>query len=276
MRTTTLKPGLLVSCKTKITGGVEKRAGSVDAADVAAAQASASAGSEIVAKASIKIVKDKEEYKCAKVARSKCQSLIRGACIKSEFGLLCPDAREDNLQSKLDEAQEEATSFNRSTTTDIRIDVYVIAARIAPDDDKAARALASEMRGLLDSMQTGITAGDVDVIRDAARRARSLGTMLDEESAGRVQRSILEAREIAKAIVKRVQDGGERLDVVIGEFKRSAIEQARFAFLDMDAPERQAGASLPAVTPRGLDLDAAAAGEAPPPASPQAQRDVEF
>lgn len=275
MRTTTLKPGLLVSLKTRIIGGVEyQRADLTPPTD-------APQGADAKRWETTRIVEDPDAWESARATRSKAQSLIRGACIKSDFGLLCPVSLEAKLKDKIDEAQALAEKFNDGPQQ-IRVEVYVVSGRVADSDEQAARAIASEIRGLLDGMNQGIAEADPEAIRQAANRARNLGAMLDEESAGRVKKAIVEAREVAKAIVKRVKGGGEVAEKVIAEFKLEALQAARFAFLDMDAPKVAACGeeqlpSIDAGRVAGLDLETpAVAPTATPSPAGAPQRDIEF
>jgi hypothetical protein len=129
--------------------------------------------------------------------------------------------------------------------------VYVLKGRIASTDDEAARAIASELRELLDEMKSGIGAGNVEAARDAASRAVKMGQMLDDEAAGKVKRAIDEVREVAKAVVKRMS-GGEAAAEIVKTIKLEALEAARFAFIDVsDNVEVE---SLPPAEARALDL----------------------
>lgn len=274
MRTTTLKPGIIVLLKTKIVGGVEYQKTDLTAPD-------APPGADAKRWETTRIVGNPEAWEQARTARSRAQTAVRGACIKSDFGLLCPVAREEQLTSAVDEAQGIAETFNASDgarVAGIRVEVFVISGRIATDDAQAMRAISSEVRGLLEQMQAGIAATDVDAIRAAASRARAMGAMLDEQSAGHVHRAIAEAREVAKAIVRRVQGEGETAEKVLADFKLSELSAARFAFLDLDGGTSAARDQLPAVDGNrvaGLDLSDAPVAPTGPVAGGAPARDLD-
>lgn len=272
-RVTTLRPGLIVMLRTRIVGGVEYQKRDLEAPE-APAEGAATKRWETT-----RIVPDPELWERARGTRSRCQTIVRGACIKSEVAmLLCPPDREENLRDKISEAEQLAAAFNTSSTS-IQVEVNVVCGRIASDDTTAMRAITGEIRELLDAMNAGVVSGDAEAIRAAANRARSMGAMLDEASGQRVTRAIAEAREAAKVIVKRVQDGGELAENVVKDLKLEQLQAARFSFLDMDAPTEQTGEQLPAVAPRGLDLPPPEEPAAPPPAatpSQAVQRDIEF
>ena len=270
MFSTTLKPGWLVSCKTKVVGGVQIDRRDLPPPDEAPEGASARKWE------TTKIIDDPEEHERAEKLRSTFQRMIRGCCIKSEFGLLCPATKAEKLDEAVEEAQQGARDFN-ATARVTRIDVNVIKGWVADSDEKAARAIVSEIRGLFDGMDAGIKNADPVAIRDAAKRALSVGKMLDEQSAAMVTAARKDALAVATALVKRVQKGGEVAATVVDEFKLEALKTARFAFLDMDAPS---GAPAPAAAPvqaarmAGLDMDTAP--RAATPAAKPAQRTLEL
>lgn len=263
MSTKTLKPGILVSLRTHIAGGVEYSRQDLSPPE-------APAGADARRWETTRIIDDPGEWEAAKKIRAKCQSLIRGTCIFSDFGLLCPTSREPELEAAIVEAQKIAGEFNGDTSRRMRVEVYVLKGRIADSDQEAARAIAAEVRGLLEGMDRGITDCDPKAIRDAAARAKRLGSMLDEGAAAKVTAAVEQARTAAREIVKRVQKSGELVEKVVSDLKRDDISSARFAFLDFDAGERK-GEALPAVElGRTAGLDFGTEGCAEPAAPEQA------
>ena len=110
---------------------------------------------------------------------------------------------------------------------------------------EAVKAINSEIRGLLDTMARGLGKLDVDVVREAARKAKSIGAMLEPNAQERVQKAIEVAREAAKQIVKAGETGAIEID----EVSIQRITEARTSFLDLDdAVEVQAPeAAVPVV-----------------------------
>ena len=145
-------------------------------------------------------------------------------------------------------ARQVAVDFNaRAKVTELA--VYVIVGRVAQDDVEAVRAINSEVRDLMRDMTVGIKELDVKRVRDAANRARSVGSMLTPEAAERVKAAIDAARGAARQITKAGEEAAKEVD-------REAIKkinQARTAFLDLDAsavlPTR-----APAARGRAVDL----------------------
>lgn len=242
MPVTTLKPGLLVSLKTALRGGVQYTR--VDIENRTEGDAKRERWE------TTKVVSDKEEHDRATKLRSKAGSMVRSVCVPSAFGYICPVAREEDLDKAILEAQEMIKLFNESAVT-CRVSMYTLKGRIAETDDEAARAINSELRELLDEMKDGIKEADPKRIRDAAAQAKKMGTMLDEQTALKVTRAVEEAREVAKAIVKKLTDKTEDLADYVQTVKLNAISNARFTFLDT---EEQTGEAVELPAPvRAID-----------------------
>ncbi len=227
--TSILRPGLLVSAKTSMSGGVEYQRQELGTADVQTpSEAAAVARWETT-----RIIEDPEEHARAGQVRSKCMTAIRRVCAQTSFGLLCPIGMEFALDEAIKEARDLASEFNE-TAQHARIGVYILKGRIADNDDQATRAIASEVRGLLEEMQNGIRAVDASAIRAAANKAREVGKILDQAQADQVGRAIKAARSAAREIVKRVEKGGEDAELVYADLRTGAVDRARFAFLDIE------------------------------------------
>ena len=247
MKTSALKPGLLVSLKTSVRGGVDYQRQEIG-------QDHTTAEGERVAKwETTRTITDPAEYERAVQARGKARNTITTVCCDSSFGLLCPDTREQELQAAIEAARQLANDYNKTAAAS-RIEVYVLLGRVAQNDVEAARAISAEVRELLDDMKAGITSADPEIIRDAANKARQIGGMLTDETAAQVSAAVNEARKAARDIVKRVEKAGEQAGKVVAELSIKSIEAARFAFLDMGdtAPVQH---DAPAA--RSVDLSAA-------------------
>jgi hypothetical protein len=253
----TIRPGFLVSLKTSVRGGVEYRRADLAAPD------GAPEGAAVARWETTKITIDPAEVDAASKARSKARSLVAGVCSASAFGMLCPENRGPDLARAIEEARAVAAAFN-ATAKHTTIGVYVLAGRIAASDEEAAKAIASEVRELLDTMRDGIATADVEKIREAANKARGLGAMLSDDAAGKVSKAIEAARSAAREITRRVEKGGETAAKVVESIRLDEINAARFAFLDLD-PEAAPGEAAP-VPAAALDL--APASQEAPPASP--------
>ncbi len=245
----TLKPGILVSLKTSMRGGVTYERKDLNAGAVAEVEEGES-NTTVEKWETTKIVADDKEFKAATKARSKCGALIRAVCSHSAFGLICPESREKELNEAITEAKAMAAKFN-GDASNTNITLYVLKGRIASNDEEAVKAIASELRDLLDAMRDGIGAGDVEAAREAASKAKKMGAMLDGATAGKVARAVDEVREKAKEIVKKLVAGEAKAEIVRG-IKLEAVASARFAFIDMG--ESAEVEPLPQVSPRAVDV----------------------
>lgn len=266
----TIKPGWLVSLKTRLVGGV-----SYQTEDLGQEREGAALTSEWRTK---KHVDDVAELERATDTRSKSRSLIAGACIQTPFGLLCPEDQGEALASRLADAQRLVTEHNASAAY-TRVELYILRGRIASDDREAVRAIFSDIRQAVSEMQAGIAALDVAQIRDAAQRARNLGRMLDAGQAERVNKAVDAARKAARVMVRQIDDAGQAsLDAVMLEVSTKPIDDLRFAFLDLEGgdsgPDGVPAVPAVPVAPadvRAVDMSATADSEsdsAAPSAAP--------
>lgn len=251
MKTATLRPGLLVALGTRIKGAVNYERREIEP------EHDDGEGGREARWETYRHILDAQEFEDAVKVRSKARSLITGACVGSSFGLLCTTENEGALMAAIEEARALTDAFNARASS-ARVEVYALIGRIAADEVEAARAIGAEVRELLDAMQAGIRAADPEAIREAANKARELGQMLTADVAGKVSEAIQQARGAAREIVRRVEKSGETAAKVVADLSMRKIEEARFAFLDMD--EGKAEPIAPGAR-GGLDLEPAA----PPP-----------
>lgn len=254
MRVSILKPGLLIALSVRVNGGVQYRRNEIEP------ERADGEGGRVAKWETEKYIANAEEYERATQARSKARSLVSSVCAHSAFGMLCPQDREAQLREAVDEARRVAAAFN-ATAAGSRVEVFVLVGRIAQTDEEAARALGAEVRDLLTAMAEGVKAADPEQIREAATKAKQLGAMLSEGVAGKVTAAVDEARKAAREIVRRIETKGEESAKVVAELKLRALEEARFAFLDLDEAPQAAPA---AIEGRSLDMEAAAPVSAAP------------
>lgn len=267
----TLRPGLLVSLRTTVRGGVEYKRVDLDAGTTAGSvepTEGEAPRTEVARWETTRVVTDAQAYERAKKCRSKASSLIRGACVQSAFGLVCPASDEDKLDAAYAEALAMVEAHNAGEGAS-RVDVWMLKGRVAQSDELAAKAVAAEVAELIEAMRVGLAKADVAAIREAAAKARDMGKMLDEEAAAKVGRAVEEARSAAKAIVRRVQTDGEDAALVIQELSRKALDEARFAFLDLDGAEAPEARTPLAI--RAMESDAAAEVAPSAPAARQVE-----
>jgi hypothetical protein len=272
MRTDILKPGFLVSLGTTLEGGVAYERRDLPAPD-------SLNGEEIKRWDTTRTRRDPDEHERAVKARSLATNAVKRVCARvgSQGSLLCPLEREDELDAAIEQAQSIVDTFN-SGASHTRISVSIYKGRMAEADEQNTRSIANEVRSLLAAMEAGVIKLDASAIRDAANRARQVGSMLESADAERVNSAIGAARKAARAIVKRIEKGGEQASEVLADLQTRPIEVARFAFLDNEEQARFASldaeggvqARLPSLdVQRFADMDTEANTDAPSVTAPR-------
>lgn len=228
MKTSFLRPGILVALKSSVAGGVSYQRVDLE-------KGTADDGSSRARWETTRTLSDADEHERAAKARSAACYQIRTMCAKTNFGLLCPEAFEGKLDEAIAAAQRIADEHNASAKFSC-VQVFALKGRVAADDEQAARAIASEVGELLTEMRRAVDSLDPKAIREAVARTRQIGTMLTGDQAQKVSAALESARDAAKTIVKRVKEKGELAAVVLQDLKLEAIEDARMTFLDFDTP----------------------------------------
>jgi hypothetical protein len=250
MQTNTLRPGLLVSLKTSIRGNVRYSYKDIEPERLM------ENGQQLAKWETERIVADPAEHEAAKRVRSKVCTLVRGACVRSSFGLLCPEKSADNLDSALVEARRLAEEFN-TTAKVTQVRVFVLVGRIVPNDAEAVKAINSEASDLFTAMAQGISGLNAKAVRDAADRARDIGRMLSPGMQDRIGAAVAEARAAARKIVKAGEQAAQEID----EQSIKRITDARTAFLDYDPA---AEVAAPVEEARAIDFETTLETNAPP------------
>ncbi len=245
-----IRPGLLVSIKSTVVGGVSYQRVDLDADNPA------EEGQEVTRWETKRVIEDKDEHAAAVKCRSKALGLIRKCCNATSFGLLCPSDREGALDAAIAQARALVDAHN-ATSKHTRVGVYALKGRVASDDAEAARAITQEIGTLVTRMTAGIAAFDPEAIRAAANRARELSGMLSDEKQEKISAAIAQARAAARTITKNLETEGKAREVVMLDIQRGQIESARIAFLDLSGGEADpVDEPLPAVNQqRFADLE---------------------
>lgn len=240
----TLRPGLLVSLKTSLTGNVKYATVDLEQDHLTAD------GQKRARWETTRVVVDPAEHEAAVVARGKARSLITAVCAQSAFGLLCPQSGETMLTDAITTARQVINDFNaRAALT--QVSLYVIVGRVAADDVEAISAINSEIRDLIGNMESGLRNLDVKEIRAAANKLRSVSAMLSPDAAKRAGAAI----EAARSAARRIVAAGETAAIEIDRVTLETLRGARTAFLDLDDVVPVTVDALPAAG-RAVDFDA--------------------
>lgn len=253
LNTSTIRPGLLVALKSSVVGNCRY-------SKTVLADDQETDGASIARWETERTIANPAEHEEAGKVRSRARKLISSVCSQSGFGLLCPEARAPELESVLAEARVLVDNFNaRATIT--RVDLAVLTGRISPDDVEAVKAISGEVQDLLSAMERGLARFDVEAIRDAASRARSVAQMLAPGAQARVQAAVDAARNAARQLIKAGETAAKEIDTQA----IAAIASARTAFLDLDVETAEIAA--PEAEGRAVDFEIEM-GQAPGVAQP--------
>lgn len=246
----TIKPGLLVALTSKAEGNRKYTSKEVDQQQQGASELRKWEGECFT--------RDVAEQEAAEKCRSEARGMIAKLCFKTDFGLICPEDREQELAEAIARAHAHVSAFN-ATAMYTRVYVDALPARIAKDDTAAAKAITKDVRELLDAMKAAIAAADPKAIRDTCNSARQIGQMLSADLEEKVSKAVANARSIARKIVARVEKAGESAAAVLADINTHDLDQARFCFGDLaPEPAGQPAESLPAADlQRFADLDGA-------------------
>lgn len=239
LKTSTLRPGVMVSLKTSVRGNVTYTKRDLEVKNVPA-------GTEKVRWETTRLITDPKEHEEATKLRSKVRSLITGVCTASAFALLCPETEVQALEAAMKEARRLAQEFNDNAKL-TRVGVYIMTGRIAPDDAEAVRAISAEMRELMEDMEEGVKNLDAKAIRAAANQAREVSAMLSPQASAAAKMAIEAARGAARKIVKAGEQAAHEVDLRAVR----QISEARMAFLDLG---EATAVEAPVESGRALDL----------------------
>ena len=246
MNPSLIRPGLIVALRSTLKGGVQYTKTTIEPEH-------AEGAALVAAWSTRRQIEDAAEHSAAVVARGAARSAITRVCCASSFGLLCPQAREDDLREAIDEAHAIAAAHNRTTRL-TRVDLFVITGRVAQDDAEAARAIGAEVRDLLRAMESAIRAADPEAIRENANKAKALSGMLSDDAQRKVTAAVAEVRQIARDIVKTAGQSASVAAQVVANIKLEALQSARFAVLDLVGDDEPEAESLP-VAGRAVDFE---------------------
>lgn len=239
----TVRPGLLVSLKTVLQGNVKYLKTELEE------DHPIDDGGRKARWETERTIANAQEHEDAVKVRGRCRTVILSVCAKSNFGFLCSIEKQKLLEEAVIEARRLAENFN-ATSSLSKIGVFVLVGELVANEVEAARAINFEVRGLIDSMEQGIKRLDVKQIRDAALRAKNLGSMLTDSANEKLDVAIKAARKVATAITKQ----GEVASSEIDQQTITTLADARTAFLDLDAADDLDGPVFEAQAPE-IDLE---------------------
>lgn len=219
-----IKPGLLVSVKTRQHGGV-----SYTKRDIEAPRFTES-GAQVSRWETDKFVFDPDETERAQQVANRARYLVTRNCVKTEMQqLLCPNDRRAELRDAVAEARAMVAEFNQSASfTEIQIDVWV--GEIVDNGVDAAQQIFASQQAFLNEMIEGLKELDPKKVRAAINKSRDLGQMMS----GQANEMLTEATRVAEAARQRIIAAGENAIVAIDLEAITKIGSVRNSFLDFD------------------------------------------
>lgn len=254
IQASTIRPGMLVVLKSSVSGNVSH------SKQVIEAEHTTDDGAQKARWETERVVANPEEFVEATKLRNQARQKIAGMCIQTAFGLLCPEEKTDQLDAKVNEAQAICEEFNKRAQC-TTIGIYIVAGRVAADDAQAVRAINSEVRDLMATMEAGLAELNVEKVRGAADKARSLGAMLSPQAAERVKGAIDIARKAATEMKKAAEVGTAEIDLAAIR----KLTESRTSFLDVSEDQ----AEVEAVSHEGRAIDLAPIEGEEPAAAPE-------
>lgn len=237
-----IAPCYLVALSTRVDGGREYHRTEIQAPAVDLT------GTERAAWETRRTVYDAAEYKAAEEVRGKGRALIRGVCAITPFGLTCEVERKALLDQRMAEAVALADAFNAGAKH-CRVKFTALCGKVAESSAEAVAAVRQEIGALLAQLQAATEAGDVESIRDVARRATQASRLLEQntEARGSLKAAIETARGVARKIVQKVEKDAEDIGAVLGAMNLSPIAAARMIFDPEEEPAADAAELMQAV-----------------------------
>lgn len=170
-----------------------------------------------------------DEHDRASKTRTKASNLIRNACVKSEFGLICLEENEEKLRQGIAEARKLVDEFNDTSELTLLV-LNVICGRVAQDDVEATKAISGEIKGLLTIMDSSLKKLDIDEVRAAAAKAKQVSQMLSPDA----QRQVDEAVVAVRAMCTRIVKAGEEIKPDIDDMVIEKLSSARTSMLNLE------------------------------------------
>lgn len=219
-----IKPGLLVSVKTRQHGGVSYTKRDIEAPRVT------ESGAQVSRWETDKFVYDPDETERAQQVANRARYLVTRHCVKTEMQqLLCPNDRRAELRAAVAEARELVADFNAGASfTEIQIDVWV--GEIVDNGVDAAQQIFASQQAFLNEMIEGLKELDPKKVRAAINKSRDLGQMMS----GQANEMLIEATRVAESARQRIISAGENAIVAIDLEAITKIGSVRNSFLDFD------------------------------------------
>jgi hypothetical protein len=220
-------------------------------------------GSEVKRWTTTKVTERVEEYKRSHAVVSECRRLLESVCVRTAVGLICPLEDEPRLETVFQTIQARLSEANAEFEL-AHLACWFAKGYIRTDDQESARAIAAEIAAFVRELTQALEACDVKKIRATLASARGVERVLEGSQSETLAQAIQTARHAANTIAREVERKGRRIEEVRRELDLSAVDVARFLFVEPEPEEELVPAAAP-------DLEARARMDAVEPEDDEAR-----
>lgn len=128
----------------------------------------------------LRVYENKPEALRAKAVREAARGRLMKLCSRTVLGLVCPAARERELEATIAEIQALIDAANREFTR-CRVDYSIVPIRIEHDNARAQDALRAEIRRHAERLLKASRAGDPEELRRLMRLGRGVEDLVGDE-----------------------------------------------------------------------------------------------
>lgn len=195
------------------------------------------------------------EHEAAKKLGGQIGYMLRRMGTRIVDGVIAfPIRTEEAFDSEHDKARDMARAFNSSSTHwKVLVNAFKLDASSPADEEIMARKVAYEVQQLMAEMKSALDSLDVDRIREVATEAKAKALAIAPGvQQGALYAAVESARKAATKASRDLKDKGKQIELIRRELDTSAIESARFMFLELAVPE-EVDASQPGVQSSGID-----------------------
>jgi hypothetical protein len=199
-----------------------------------------------------KVILDINERKAGTSLWNQNKRLVRSIALETIGGLMfCPKDKQEELKRIAEELRARAGRFNDETRF-VRINFDLMFFDIVGNEEKVAESIRDEISGMVQELSEAIDEGDFKKIRDVAYKARGADALLAQEESAILKEAVAEARRAANRISEAARDGEDMIEAV-SNLERSAVDAARFRFIEQIEDDDPEGDRLPAVDVREVE-----------------------
>ena len=211
----TIQPGIAVMMTSSIVGGPSYKKLNIDLTDEELQEIT---GVEEMPEGEVRkwettrIIEDVPGYKAALTVRNRARDGVRGVCVRTQFGEICPLGREDDLNRKIADGQLDVQTFN-SNNDHLKINWHCLKAYIRGSDTQALEAIHSTINEALAEMHDAYETGNYKKLRSVSKMLNQHKKILESGTlaTSHLDEAIKNARAAARKFLARCEKGTETI-----------------------------------------------------------------